>query len=101
MILTCGGVPRRALTWDSSLACVGSRRPLTGVPRTGCGLARGCEAAKSLAHPETAQVSDSYPCPCCGHRVLGAMPGSNEICPVCFWAHATGSSRRSTTPRSP
>ncbi|MFE6959649.1 CPCC family cysteine-rich protein [Streptomyces sp. NPDC057696] len=30
-------------------------------------------------------MSDSYPCPCCGHRVLGAMPGSYEICPVCFW----------------
>ncbi|MGX1949148.1 CPCC family cysteine-rich protein [Streptomyces anulatus] len=34
---------------------------------------------------ETAQVSHSYPCPCCGHRVLGAMPGSYKICPVCFW----------------
>ncbi|MEV8086645.1 CPCC family cysteine-rich protein [Streptomyces nigra] len=21
----------------------------------------------------------------CGHRVLDAMPGSHEICPVCFW----------------
>ncbi|MDX2622394.1 CPCC family cysteine-rich protein [Streptomyces sp. NPDC012486] len=30
-------------------------------------------------------MSDSYPCPCCGHRVLDAMPGSYEICPVCFW----------------
>lgn len=26
-----------------------------------------------------------YPCPCCGHRVLDSMPGSYEICPVCFW----------------
>jgi hypothetical protein len=34
---------------------------------------------------ETAQVSDSYPCLCCGHCVLDAMPGSYEICPVCFW----------------
>ncbi|MFE0846140.1 CPCC family cysteine-rich protein [Streptomyces rochei] len=30
-------------------------------------------------------MSDSCPCPCCGHRVLDAMPGSYEICPVCFW----------------
>lgn len=30
-------------------------------------------------------MSDSYPCPCCGHRVLDDMPGSYEICPVCFW----------------
>ncbi|MFF5535809.1 CPCC family cysteine-rich protein [Streptomyces cinerochromogenes] len=30
-------------------------------------------------------MSDSYPCPYCGHRVLGEMPGSYEICPVCFW----------------
>ncbi|MFI5753623.1 CPCC family cysteine-rich protein [Streptomyces sp. NPDC051569] len=34
-------------------------------------------------------MSDSYPCPCCGHRVLDAMPGSYEICPVCFWEDAT------------
>ncbi|MFF3953294.1 CPCC family cysteine-rich protein [Streptomyces sp. NPDC001890] len=27
-------------------------------------------------------MSNSHPCPCCGHRVLGAMPGSYEICPV-------------------
>ncbi|MFG3514587.1 CPCC family cysteine-rich protein [Streptomyces bobili] len=30
-------------------------------------------------------MSNSYPCPCWGHRVLDAMPGSYEICPVCFW----------------
>ncbi|MFE2330103.1 CPCC family cysteine-rich protein [Streptomyces sp. NPDC059385] len=30
-------------------------------------------------------MSDRHPCPCCGHRVLDAMPGSYEICPVCFW----------------
>lgn len=30
-------------------------------------------------------MSDRNPCPCCGHRVLDAVPGSYEICPVCFW----------------
>ena len=30
-------------------------------------------------------MSDRYPCPCCGHCVLDDMPGSYEICPVCFW----------------
>ncbi|MFI0899728.1 CPCC family cysteine-rich protein [Streptomyces sp. NPDC020983] len=30
-------------------------------------------------------MSDQYPCPCCGHRVLDKMPGSFHICPVCFW----------------
>ncbi|MET8506113.1 CPCC family cysteine-rich protein [Streptomyces sp. NPDC004787] len=30
-------------------------------------------------------MSDRYPCPCCGHRVLDAMPDSYEIGPVCFW----------------
>ncbi|MFK0114523.1 CPCC family cysteine-rich protein [Streptomyces sp. NPDC090994] len=30
-------------------------------------------------------MNDRCPCPCCGHRVLDAMPGSYEICPVCFW----------------
>jgi len=24
------------------------------------------------------------PCPCCGHVVF-AEPGSDEICPICFW----------------
>ncbi len=28
---------------------------------------------------------ERFPCPCCGHRVFGAPPGSHEICPVCFW----------------
>ncbi|MEU3278059.1 CPCC family cysteine-rich protein [Streptomyces antibioticus] len=30
-------------------------------------------------------MSDSCPCPCCGHRVLSAVPGSYKICPVGFW----------------
>jgi hypothetical protein len=29
--------------------------------------------------------SDRYPCPCCGYLTLPAPPGSDEICPVCFW----------------
>ncbi|MFE1958418.1 hypothetical protein [Streptomyces sp. NPDC059479] len=27
-------------------------------------------------------MSDSYPCPCCGHRVLDDMPGSYEDEPL-------------------
>ncbi|MFJ9932229.1 CPCC family cysteine-rich protein [Streptomyces virginiae] len=30
-------------------------------------------------------MSRRCPCPCCGHRVLDAMPGSYQICRVCFW----------------
>ncbi|GAA3136533.1 CPCC family cysteine-rich protein [Streptomyces echinatus] len=30
-------------------------------------------------------MSDRYPCPCCGHSVLGELLGSYEICPVCLW----------------
>lgn len=26
-----------------------------------------------------------FPCPCCGHVVFEQEPGSDEICPVCFW----------------
>ena len=26
-----------------------------------------------------------FPCPCCGHVVFDEPPGSDEICPVCFW----------------
>ncbi|MFI7287491.1 CPCC family cysteine-rich protein [Streptomyces anulatus] len=29
-------------------------------------------------------MSDSYPCPCCGHRVLDDMPRSYKICPANF-----------------
>ena len=27
----------------------------------------------------------SFPCPCCGHLVFGGPPGSDEICPICYW----------------
>ncbi|MFF7997777.1 CPCC family cysteine-rich protein [Streptomyces sp. NPDC007917] len=30
------------------------------------------------------------PCPCRGHRVLEAMPGSYEIRPVCWWSPRPG-----------
>jgi hypothetical protein len=26
-----------------------------------------------------------YPCPCCGYLVFRDPPGSDEICPICFW----------------
>lgn len=26
-----------------------------------------------------------YTCPCCGYRTLSDLPGSYEICHVCFW----------------
>lgn len=26
-----------------------------------------------------------FPCPCCGRLVFPELPGSYEICPVCFW----------------
>ncbi|GGQ11853.1 hypothetical protein BKA00_006613 [Actinomadura coerulea] len=26
-----------------------------------------------------------YPCVCCGHLTMEALPGSHQICPVCFW----------------
>ncbi|MFG2817696.1 CPCC family cysteine-rich protein [Streptomyces sp. NPDC048410] len=35
---------------------------------------------------KTARVSRRFPCPCCGHQVFARMmPGSYEICPICFW----------------
>jgi hypothetical protein len=35
----------------------------------------------------THQISlpDMSPCPCCGHLVFEGNPGTEEICPVCFW----------------
>ncbi len=26
-----------------------------------------------------------FTCPCCGHLVFDEAPGSDDICPVCFW----------------
>lgn|SRR5487761_1362742 len=26
-----------------------------------------------------------YPCPCCGYLVFRELPGSYDICPICFW----------------
>jgi len=28
---------------------------------------------------------DRFPCPCCGHLVFSGVPGSYDICPVCWW----------------
>ncbi|HEX8360149.1 MAG TPA: CPCC family cysteine-rich protein [Longimicrobium sp.] len=42
-------------------------------------------ALSSPACLRGAAGSERYPCPCCGHLVFGAPPGSHEICPVCFW----------------
>lgn len=30
-------------------------------------------------------MSASFPCPCCGHLVFEAPPGSEDICLICFW----------------
>lgn len=26
-----------------------------------------------------------YPCPCCGYLQFDALPGSYEICEICYW----------------
>ena len=26
-----------------------------------------------------------YPCPCCGYRVFGGAPGTEDVCPICGW----------------
>src|ERR1700687_1548515 len=30
-------------------------------------------------------IAADYPCPCCGYLVFQNKPGSDEICPICFW----------------
>ncbi|MFJ7770893.1 CPCC family cysteine-rich protein [Streptomyces sp. NPDC097107] len=84
---------RRSLPQGSDLEFPRWRALATdGRLRVSCGLAADWPGLQRPRSPwrtgrtcnETAQVSDRYPCPCCGHRVLDAMPGSFEICPVCF-----------------
>jgi hypothetical protein len=26
-----------------------------------------------------------FPCPCCGYLVFDQLPGSSDVCPICFW----------------
>lgn len=49
-----------------------------------------------------ADTGDRFPCPCCGYLVFSEVPGSYDICPVCFWeddasqlrfVHTTGANR--------
>ncbi len=28
---------------------------------------------------------NKFTCPCCGYKVFEELPGSYEICPICFW----------------
>lgn len=30
-------------------------------------------------------VTSRYPCPCCGRQVFDERPGSDDICPFCWW----------------
>lgn len=30
-------------------------------------------------------MQSKYPCPCCGYLVFDESPGSDQICPICFW----------------
>ena len=41
---------------------------------------------------------ERFPCPCCGHLVFAAPPGSHEICPVCFWEDDAAQLREPTMP---
>ena len=29
--------------------------------------------------------NNKYTCPCCGYIVFDDPPGSNDICPICYW----------------
>jgi len=30
-------------------------------------------------------ITDTFPCPCCGHKVFPEPPGSYAFCPICQW----------------
>jgi hypothetical protein len=31
------------------------------------------------------ESNNKYTCPCCGYKVFEETPGSDDICPICFW----------------
>lgn len=42
-------------------------------------------------------VATRFPCPCCGYLVFDDPPGSDEICPICFWEDDISQLRFPTT----
>lgn len=44
---------------------------------------RGTVRARVQAEPAVSELR--FTCPCCGYRSLPQLPGSYEICKVCFW----------------
>ena|SRR5438128_8536499 len=36
---------------------------------------------------------EAFTCPCCGYMVFGGPPGTDDICPICYW-HDDASSLR-------
>ena len=34
-----------------------------------------------------------FTCPCCGYMVFDGPPGTEEICPICYWQDDAGSLR--------
>jgi hypothetical protein len=35
--------------------------------------------------PELSDLSELFPCPCCGFRVFTFPPGYHQVCPICSW----------------
>jgi hypothetical protein len=42
-----------------------------------------------------------YPCPACGFLVFAETPGSQDICPICFWQDDASSLRYATIADGP
>ena len=42
-----------------------------------------------------------YPCPCCGYLVFPGPPGTQNICPICFWQDDRSPLRYATIPDGP
>src|SRR6187402_2825976 len=48
--------------------------------------ASGALAHSPIRHSIAPVMSAPFcPCPCCGHLVFSAPPGSEDICMICFW----------------
>ena len=79
------------VTFNSLVVVSGPADGRHGGNSSGLSLATLSRSPLVLRRPSTKfrepakPVVRAFPCPCCGHLTFNEPPGSDAICPVCFW----------------